>query len=342
MEDRAITSSRAHPLRERLGRRRFTALLGGAALWPGVARPNPRATPAIGFLNPASARPFAPYTNAFLGGLEEAGYSPTRNVAIDYRWADGRYDRLPSLAGELIRRDVAVIAAMSEPAALAVKAAAGTRPVVFLIGGDPVRLGFVASLSRPGANMTGVTQFTFDLEAKRFDLLHELVPAARVVAALVNPNFPAPPEKLKDWRQGAAALGLELHVLAASTVAEIDAAFAEMARRRVGALLVGADPFFNSRRAQLAALAARHKLPAVYEFREFADAGGLMSYGTNIADMYRQAGGYVGRILGGALPASLPVLQPTKFELVVNLKAARALGLAMPPALLTRADEVIE
>lgn len=298
--------------------------------------------PVVGFLNSASAQPFALYAAAFQRGLAEAGYSPGRNVAIEYRWADGSYDRLPALAAELVQRRIDVMAVMSEPAAQAAKAATSALPIVFLIGGDPVRLGFVASLNRPGGNMTGVTQFTFDLEAKRLDLLHELVPKAAVVAALVNPKFPAPPEKLKDWRQGAKSLGLELHVLEASTEAEIDAAFTEILRRGAGALLVGADPFFNSRRAQLAALTARHKLPAVYEFREFADAGGLMSYGTNLADMYRQAGVYVGRVLDGASPASMPVLQPTKFELVINLKAARALGLAMPPALLTRADEVLE
>ena len=325
-------------------RREFISLLGGAAaVWPLTARAQQPATPVIGFLNTASPEPFAHLVAAFRRGLGEAGYVDGQNVAIEFRWAEGRYDRLPALAAELVRRPVAVLATSGgDPALLAARAATTTIPIVFATGGDPVALGYVASLSRPGGNLTGVTQLTSMLEAKRIGLLLELVPKADPIAVLINPDWPAAAAQLKDAQAAAASIGVRLVVLNASTESEFMPAFATLVQQRAGALTISADPFFNSRRNQLVALAARHRVPTIYEFREFAAAGGLMSYGTSLADAYHQVGTYAARILKGAKPAELPVVQSTRFEFVINLNTAKALGLEVPPGLSARADEVIE
>ena len=324
-------------------RREFITLLGGAAVaWPLAARGQQSAVPTIGFLNSASPEGYAPYATAFRQGLKEAGYVDGQNVTIEYRWAEGRYERLPTQAADLVRRQVSVIAATSTPAIPVAKAATSTIPIVFTTGADPVKLGFVASLNKPGGNVTGVNFFTAELGSKQAELLHELIPAAAHVGLLVNPNYPATDAMTRDATTAASAIGFQIDVMQASDSREIEAAFGALVRNRADALLVGSDSFFVSRRLQIATLAARHAIPAVYPIRDFAEAGGLMSYGTSQTEAYRQAGIYTGKILKGAKPVDLPVMQSTKFELIINLKTAKALGIDVPPTLLARADEVIE
>jgi putative ABC transport system substrate-binding protein len=338
--------ARGNLSKRNMQRREFMALLGGAAAAASLSLPataQQPAMPVIGFLNSASPGPFAHLIAGFRHGLSESGYVENQNYLIEYRWAEGHYDRLSSLATELVAKRVAVIVATGgEAVALAAKAATETIPIVFAGGGDPVRAGLVASLNRPGANVTGFNQLTYELEPKRVGLLHELVPAADRIALLVNANNPATPTALKEVQEAATSVGVKLTAVAVGDEKEFDSAFARFMREGAGALLVSADPYFNTRRAQLVALAARHHLPAIYEFREFALAGGLMSYGSNLANAFRQVGDYTGRILKGTKPAELPVLQPTVFELVINVGTAKALGFPIPPTLLARADEVIE
>jgi ABC-type uncharacterized transport system substrate-binding protein len=319
-------------------------LLGGAVIaWPLAARAQQAPMPVIGFLHSGSLEPNANRVAAFRKGLSEAGYVEGQNVAIEFRWAVDQNDRLPDLAADLIRRRVAVIATPgSTPASLAAKAATETIPIVFLIGGDPVALGLVASLNRPGGNATGVNLQLVELVPKQLGMLRELVPAANRFVALVNPNTAYTDTVVKDLQASASGIGVPIEFLRAGTDREIDAAFANLVQKPGGALLVGPDAVFVSRRAQIVTLAARHALPAIYYVRDFAGIGGLMSYGPNLAHTYRQAGIYVGRVLKGEKPADLPVVQPTKFELVVNLNTARALGLTVPDRLLALADEVIE
>jgi len=325
-------------------RRKFITLLGGAAAaWPLVARAQQPALPVIGFLNATSLDGYRPMVDSFHQGLQETGYAEGRNVAIEYRWVEGRIDRLPALAAELVDRQVSVIAATTLPAALAAKAATTTIPIVFETGGDPVQVGLVASLNRPGGNVTGVTQLNVVVAPKRLELLHELVPSARVAAFLVNPANPASTEPVLRASQLAAHnFGLELYVLNASTEGDFDAIFANVIQLRASGLVIGSDAFFTSRSEQLAALALRYAVPTIYEGRGFFAAGGLVSYGGSLADSYRLAGVYAGRVLKGEKPGELPVQQGTKVELFLNLKTARTLGLDVPTALLVRADEVIE
>jgi putative tryptophan/tyrosine transport system substrate-binding protein len=324
-------------------RREFTALLAGAAAWPLAARAQQPAVPVIGFLNGASPQPFAHLVRAFHQGLEQMGYVEGRNVATEFRWAEGQPARLPDLAAELVRREVALIVASGgTPVLQAAKAATIAIPIVTVGGADPVRLGLVASLNRPAGNITGVYMFTTALEPKRLGLLRQLVPTATTIGVLVNPNTTIADAQVTDLQEAARSLGLRLHVLYAGNEHEISAAFGAQAEARMQALLVCADPFFNSRRDLLVTLAARHSIPAIYEQREFAVAGGLMSYGTSLSDAYRQGGLYAGRILQGEKPADLPVVQSTRFELVINLKTAATLGLEIPQGLVIAADEVIE
>jgi putative tryptophan/tyrosine transport system substrate-binding protein len=324
-------------------RREFITLLGGAAAaWPLAARAQQPKVPVIGFLHSASPGPATPHVAAFRQGLDEAGYVEGRNVAIEYRWAEGQYDRLPAMATELVRRPVALIVATPIPSAVAAKAATSIIPIVFNVAGDPVKLGLVAGLGRPGGNATGVNSFQAELGAKQLGMLRELLPKAARIGLLVNPTNTNLEGVTKDVTAAASTIGVQIDVVQASDSREIEVAFATLSRNRADALVVGSDVYFNSRRLQLATLATRHAIPAVYNTREFSEAGGLMSYGTSLPEVYRQLGVYAGRVLGGVKPADLPVIQPTKFELVINLPTARALGLEVPPTLLARADEVIE
>jgi putative tryptophan/tyrosine transport system substrate-binding protein len=325
-------------------RREFIALLGGAASWPLAALAQQPTMPVIGYLGSESPDLFAGRLSAFHQGLSETGFVEGQNVAIEYRWAENQYDRFPALLADFIRRKVTVIVAVTgTPPALAAKAATTTIPVVFVTAGDPVALGLVASLNRPGGNLTGVATLTVELAPKQLEVLRELVPTATIFALLVNPVNSTNAETLSRELQAAArTLGLELHVLHASTERDFDAVFASLPRLRAGALLIGSDPFFNSRSQQLVALASRHAMPTMYPFREYAMAGGLMSYGNSFADAHRQVGVYTGRIVRGEKPADLPIQQSVKVELVINLKTAKALGLTFPISLLGRADEVIE
>jgi putative ABC transport system substrate-binding protein len=323
-------------------RRQFITLLGGAAAWPIAARPQPSAIPVIGFINSSSPDLWVPFVRAWHQGLSETGYAEGRNVTVEYRWAMGRYDRLPAMVAELVHLPVAVLAATSGPMALAAKATNTAVPIVFTGAFDPVKLGLVASLARPGGNMTGVTQLTIEVGPKRLELMHELLPAASTMALLVNPNNPVIADEQRNLEATARTLGVQLAVLNAGSEQDFEKVFASLVELRAGGLLVGSDPFFLGQSARLAELAQRHGMPAVFIDSEFAVVGGLMSYGGDVADSYRIAGVYTGRILKGDKPADLPVQQSTKVELVINLKAAKALGLAFPPALLGRADEVIE
>ena len=327
-----------------MNRRTFIALVGGAAAaWPLTARAQQPAMPVVGFLDTRSPDGMTDRLRAFREGLKDSGYVERENVAIEYRWAENQLDRLSELAAELVRRQVAVIAATSSYPALAAKAATTTTPIVFLVGEDPVKLGLVASLARPGGNLTGINLFSVELTAKRLGLLREMVPGAARIAVLVNPaNTTTTETTLRDVQSAARAMGLQIQVLNADSSDEIDAAFERISRERPDAIFVGATPFLNSRHVQLAQLAAFHRLPAAHALRDYAEAGGLMSYGSDIVEGYRQVGVYTGRILKGAKPADLPVLQASKFELVINTRTARMLRLTVPPTLLARADEVIE
>jgi putative ABC transport system substrate-binding protein len=326
-----------------MNRRAFITLIGGgAAVWPLAAHAQQPGMPVIGFLDPRSPDGMTERLRGFRQGLKDTGYVDGENVAIEYRWAEGQNDRLPALADELVRRRVAMIAAFGIVAANAAKAATTTIPIVFVVAVDPVRLDLVASLARPGGNLTGVNIFTTELVTKRLELLHELVPGAVRVAVLVDPAYPDTEVMVKDLAAAARAMGLQIQVFNASTSREINAAFASLVRERPDALFVGGEPFLNSRRVQLVNLASRHAVPTTYALRDSAEVGGLMSYGPNIADAFRQVGVYTGRILKGAKPADLPVVQASKFELVINAETARMLGLEIPPTLIARADEVIE
>jgi putative ABC transport system substrate-binding protein len=323
-------------------RREFITLIGGAAAaWPRTSKAQ-STLPVIGFLNGASPDGYMPMVAAFDQGLKEAGYVDGQNVTIEYRWADGQYDQLSAWAADFVRRPVSVIAATGTAASLVAKAATSTIPVVFTTGGDPVQLGLIASLNRPGGNVTGVTGLTGEVAPKRVELAHELVPDAALVGLLVNPRNPNVETLKRNSQAAAATLGLQLVTVQASTETEVDEAFTTFSRKRVSAVVIGPDAFFNSHAELLAMTALRHSVPAIYEFRQFVAAGGLISYGGNIADAYRLAGAYIGRILKGDKPADLPVQQSTKVELIVNLKTAKALGVAVPLSLLVRADEVIE
>jgi putative ABC transport system substrate-binding protein len=324
-------------------RREFITLLGAAAAWPLAARAQQPAMRVIGFLHSGWAEPNVALVGALRTGLSEAGFVEGQNVAIEFRWAAGRVERLPELAADLVRRPVDVIVTpASTPAALAAKAATATIPIVFATGGDPVALGLVKNFNRPDGNATGISFQTIDLVGKQLDMLRELVPQAKRFAALVNPNFAYADAVITSARAGAATIGVPIDILQASTIPEIDAAFAKLAEKPGNALLISPDPFFTGRRTQIATLAARHAIPTIYDVREFAESGGLMSYGPSFANVYQQTGVYAGRILKGDKPSDLPVQRPTKFELVVNLTTARAIGITVPDKLIALADEVIE
>ena len=325
-------------------RRGFITLLGGAAVvWPLVARGQQPALPVIGLLSPRSPAVDATLISVIRQGLNDTGFVEGRNVALDYRWAEGQYDRLAALAADLVHRQVAVIVALGgETSALAAKTATASIPIVFLVGSDPIRSGLVPSLNRPGGNITGVSSLIFDLEPKRLGLMRELRPNATTIAVLVNPNSPNAEIQVNDIQIAARSVGLQVDILNASAIREIDAAFTRLAQMRADALLVAADPFFFNRASQLVVLATRHAIPALYSRREFVAVGGLMSYGANADEGYHTAGVYAGRILKGEKPGDLPIQLPTKFELVINLSTARALDIDMPATLLARADEVIE
>jgi putative ABC transport system substrate-binding protein len=325
-------------------RRDFINLLGGAAAaWPIAARAQQAALPVVGFVDAGSLDASAARAGAFRKGLNETGYVEGQNVRVEYHWLEGRYDSVPALMADLVRRQVAVIATPVSATALAAKAATATIPIVFGVGDDPVQLGLVANLARPGGNATGINIFVQEVVAKRLRLLHDLVPKAVRVAVLVNPaNAPTTESTLRDVQEAAPTIGLQIQVFNATTIGEIDAAFAALSRERPDALFVAPDTFFTSRRVQFATLTARDRIPASYAAREVVAAGGLMSYGTDITDMFHQVGVYTGSILKGAKPADLPVLQLTKFKLVINLQTARALGIEVPPGVLSIADEVIE
>ncbi len=328
---------------DQLKRREFITFLGGAAAWPLGARAQRPTLPLVGYLDAGTSASVANLIANFRRGLADSGFVDGQNVVIEYRWGEGHHEKLPMLAADLVRLRVAVIVATGgEVSALAAKAATTTIPIVFDTSRDPVRLGLVASLNRPGGNATGVNQLVSELGGKSLGLLHELVPGAKVIAFLANPNNPSTPEQLNERQEAARAIGLKIEPVAAGSEDALDAAFAAMAQQRPDALMIGADPFFFSQRDKLAALAIRDAIPAMHGRREFAEAGGLISYGTSLADTYRQIGIYTGRILKGEKPADLPVLQPTKFDLVINLKTAKALGLSVPDRLLALADEVIE
>jgi ABC-type uncharacterized transport system substrate-binding protein len=323
-------------------RREFIALFGGAATWPIAARAQQRPPAVIGFLSSSALADRARYLPAFRQGIRETGYVEGQNVAIEYRWAQDQYDRLPDLAADLVRSQVTVIAAHDTPSAIVAKAATTTIPIVFASGGDPVKLGLVASLNRPGGNVTGITFILAELGAKQLGLLHELQPGAVRVAVLVDPNFPLIESFVSDVQAAASSIRKQIEVLEAPTGRDVDMAFARLAQKPTDALLVAPSPLLNNRRVQLVTLAAYHRVPAIYPQREAAEAGGLMSYGTSLSDAYRRAGVYTGRILKGEKPADLPVIQSSKFEFVINLNTAKAFGLSFPPGLLAIADEVIE
>jgi putative tryptophan/tyrosine transport system substrate-binding protein len=324
-------------------RREFITLLGGAAAWPLAARAQQPAMPVVGFLS-SSGSPVdrGRYLTAFRQGVRETGYVEGQNVVIEYRWAQDQHDLLPDFAADLVRRQVTVIAAHDTASAIVAKAATTTIPIVFASGGDPVKLGLVASLNRPGVNVTGVTFVAAELGAKQLGLLHELQPGAVRVGVLVDPNFPVTESFISDVRAAASSIRKQIEVLEAATGRDIDTVFASLAQKPTDALLVGPSPLFNNRRVQLVTLATYHRVPAIYSWREAAEAGGLMSYGTSLSDAYRQAGVYTGRILKGEKPADLPVIRSVKFEFVINLNTAKAFGLSFPPGLLAIADEVIE
>jgi len=328
---------------DQLKRREFITLLGGAAAaWPLAARAQQPAMPVIGFLGSTSPDLYANQVGAYRRGLSETGHVEGQNVAIEFRWAESQYERLPAMATDLIRRRVTVITAGALPAVVAAKAATTAIPIVFSIGVDPVAFGLVSSLNRPGGNVTGITNLNLELLPKQLEVLRELLPGATVMAALVNPTNPNADSQSSDLQAAARKLGLQLQILHASSDSDFDAAFAGLSQVRASALLIGSDAFLTSRSAQLGALTARHKVPAIYQFREFAAAGGLLSYGSSIIESYRQVGIYTGRILKGERPADLPVQQSAKVELIINMKTAKTLGLTFPLTLLGRADEVIE
>jgi putative ABC transport system substrate-binding protein len=323
-------------------RRTFIAALGGAAAWPVVARAQQPAMPVIGFLNGSSPAGYAPMVTAFREGLKQTGYVEDQNVAIEFRWAEGRYDQLPAMVADLIHRQVAVLAATSTPAALTTKAATTSIPIVFTTGGDPVQLGLVASLNRPGGNVTGASELTREATPKRLELAHRLVPSATAVGLLINPKNPNAETTTRDLEAATTRLGLQFKVLHASTEAEMVQAFTTFGQTHAGVLVIGADTLFAGHAQQLGALSIRNSVPAIFDFHPFAEAGGLASYGGSIIDAYRLAGGYVGRILKGEKPSDLPVQETTKVELIINLKTAKALGIEVSPTLLATADELIE
>jgi putative ABC transport system substrate-binding protein len=324
-------------------RRNFIAALGGAAAWPLVARAQQPTMPVIGFMSSRALNDSRHLVDAFRTGLQTNGYVEGRNVTVEYRWAEGEYGRLPALAAELVRRRVAVLVTTGgEPSVLAARAATSSIPIVFTVGGDPVKMGLVASISRPGGNATGVSLLTTAPEAKRLGMLHELVGSAAVIGVLIDPNYQQAEDQAREIREAAQTLDLQIEIAYAGKDHELEPALATLAQQHAAALLVTADPFFDTRRESIIALAARFRLPAIYQFREYAAAGGLMSYGVSLADGYRQVGGYAGRVLKGDKPADLPIYQSIKFEFVINLKTARALGIQVPPMFSALADEVIE